>query len=362
MEQPGRLCSGTVKLRELLTRTSPVTFGLVLIHALLLAGRLASARPTQPELTPTTERPLDPGPSRAIQGLQYLTPDRALAVVRGRQPGAYLIDWSQSAAIEDAASLEGRDLLGNATARKADHVLFLDDRLVTVTGTRDYAWRFTWDEETNRVIRQRLPRRFLWLDPAGRAVTEDTVTKPDDWPPLYPPSVMTSAHLVFARPMVERRSKSNGKGDGIVRTRAGNHGIMVFDWRDGHALARFDTDGIRQVFRVPDWPGLVWTDGGSCWLEYVTCDEAGSCHLGTSMLRATEPVFAASFRPDWNRLAVCSTRHVLFYEGRVDGEVRFLGRTPISKPCRDLVLTSPRGAAAMLEDRTWVVVRMEPRP
>lgn len=348
-----------VKLRELLAKTSPVTLGLILVHALLLGARLASARPTRAPWLPTSERPIVSPPGRTLRDLQQLTADRGLAVYHGDPSGAFLIDWSQSQRIEENASLEGLELFGGAAARRADDHLFLDDRLVTVTGTRSYAWRFTWDEAIDEVVRQHLPPRFLWLDPSGQAVTEDTVEKPDDWPGLYPPSVMTSAHLVIVRPMVERADTSR---DGVKRTRAAERGIMIFDLRDGRPLAKFDTDPVRQMFQVPDWPGFVWTDAGSCWLKYVTCDEAGRCRLGTSELRATEPILAASFRPSDERLAVCSTRHVLFYEGQVDGAVRFLGRTPISKPCRGLVLTSPQGAAVMLEDRSWIVTRMEPRP
>jgi hypothetical protein len=135
---------------------------------------------------------------------------------------------------------------------------------------------------------------------------------------------------------------------------------MLFDRQSGRALAKFDTQRIRRMFPVVGGAGFAWTDDSSCWLKYATCERDGRCRDGTSRLRATEPIFSASIRQDLRRIAVCSTRHVIFHEGVIDGDVRFLGCAPISDTCRKVVLTSPTSAAAMLEDRSWVMVRMEP--
>lgn len=349
-------------LRELLRRTSPVTFGLLLVHLLLLGGRLASARPTTPPLAPGEERPLAVEEGQKLRALEVLSPRYALAVYHGgRSSGGALLDWSRSDLLEGGGALAELELASDRTARRADQLVFLDDRPVTVSGQRAYAWRYDWDLAARRAKRERLPPSFLWLTDEGRAVTEEQLERPDGWPEVFAPSILVSGDLVLARPMAAFAGRSSRAG-AAAATKAADDAVMIFDRHSGRALAKLDTERIRQIWGVVGGSGFAWTDDSSCWLKYATCDEQGRCRTGTSKLRALGPVFSASLREDRQRIAICTTRHASLYEGFIDGEIRFLGRAPISKACRSVVLTSDHGAAVMLEDRSWVTVSMEPRP
>jgi len=352
-----------VTLRELLTKSSPVTMGLLLVQVLLLGARLASARPTTALLRSDPAHPLDFHESAELRDLDVLSPSRALAVYRGDPSGAALLDWSRSAELYDDGMLGQLQLVVDRSARSADQLVTVDGQDVTVTGRLNHGWRFTWRPDLGHARRERLPLGFLWLEPTGEPVTLQSLELPDGWPEPYPASVVTSGHLAFARPTEAQPSEG---GEGKERkpkgrtTKVAAGGAMIFDLRNGQPLLRFDTERIRRVFPVIGGAGFTWTDDSSCWLDFATCDPEGHCRTGTSSLRAPEPVMAVSVRADLERVAACSTRHVLFYRGAVDGEVRFLGRAPIDQPCRKLALTSGEGAVVMLEDRSWVVIRMEP--
>lgn len=354
-------------LRALLSRTSPITFGLLLVHLLLLGGRLASARPATPPLAPRDERPLALEEDKKLRDLQVLSPDYALAVYHGgRSSGGALLDWTQSHTLEQEGALSKLELATDPTARRGDQIVMLDGLPVSVSGQRNYAWRYAWDLANRRAQRERLAEGFLWLTDDGQAFTEEQLEPPADWPAIFVPSVMVSGDLVLARPAVERGGKSRRPG-AAAATKAADTTVLIFDRHTGRGLAKLDTQRIRRMFGVVGGSGFAWTDDTSSWLKYATCDaspksEQRACRTGTSALRALEPIFSASIREDRHRIAICSTRHASFYEGFLDGDIRFLGRAPLSKPCRTVVLTSDHGAAVMLEDRNWVTVTLEPRP
>ncbi|MEQ9319704.1 MAG: hypothetical protein RIF41_11140, partial [Polyangiaceae bacterium] len=159
--------------RELLSRTSPITFGVLLVHLLLLGGRLASARPSTPPLSPRDERPVVLEEGQKLRDLQVLGPDHALAVFHGgRSSGGALLDWRRSHTLEEGGALAGLELATDRTARRADQLVILDGDPITVSGQRNYAWRYAWDLDTRRTRRERLPEGFVWLTDDGEAITE----------------------------------------------------------------------------------------------------------------------------------------------------------------------------------------------
>ena len=295
-----------------------------------------------------------------------LGPDHALAVFHGgRSSGGALLDWRRSHTLEDGGALAGLELATDRTARRADQLVILDGDPITVSGQRSYAWRYAWDLDTRRTRRERLPEGFVWLTDDGEAITEARLERPADWPEIFPPSIVVSGDLVLARPMVERPAKPSRRSG--AATKAADRAVLIFDRHTGRGLAKLDTERIRRIFGVDGGSGFAWTDDSSSWLRYATCDASAPsanrrCRTGTSALRALEPIFSASLRHDRQRIAICGTRHASFFEGFIDGHIRFLGRAPLSKPCRTVVLTSDHGAAVMLEDRQWVTVSLEPRP
>lgn len=348
-------------MRELIGGTSPITIGVLLVHLVLLGGRLASARSTTPPLSANDERPLVLDEGHELRELRVLSPTYALAVYHGgRTSGGALLDWQRSGSLADGEALAELELASDRTARRAEQLVLLDGQPVTVSGQRSYAWRYNWDVEHGRAKRERLPPDFLWLTDQGEPMTEGRLDRPSDWPEPFPPSVVLSGHLALVRPQVERPGRSPRRG--AAATKAADKTVMIYDRQTGRGLAKFDTEHIRRIFGVVGGSGFAWTDDSSCWLKYATCNAEGQCRSGTSSLRALEPIFSASLREDRRRIAICSTRHASFYEGAIDGEIRFLGRAPLSKACRAVVLTGDRSAAVMLEDRNWVTVTLEPRP
>jgi hypothetical protein len=351
-----------VSLRALLARTSPVTLGLVALLLLVTGVRLAVARPTTWRLSPGPERPLEGAGGTPLGELQTLSATRGLAFFRGRSGGSRLLDWTRAEQIDRDSSLEGLEVMAIPQGRGAQQVVPHDGFHIITRGSANNTWLWALDESRERPERRKLPRDFLWLRPDGSTLLTNELQPPEGWPELHPGSIVRAGHLALGRPRVKNETKDkNGKT--TVHIAQGNKEVLVFDARDGRGLERVETDLLRRVITSPEWAGFAWHDGSSSWLRYVSCDEAGQCRHGTSMLRAgSNTILGADLRHDLKRLAICTTRAVLLYEGVVDGAVRFLGRSPTSKSCQRVVITSPRGVALMLDDRKWVTYRMGDRP